>query len=182
MHAGAYRPAGKAALALRGMPVTMPGGSRHSKTAGVARPVDAEAALETALLPAPGGMSPLRSAGGRLSVGGALGAGHHGAVQCCGRVGAGVELAGHGARVRAELEKRGHDSEALAQRANKANHGQQRVARNSTQATSAPSSTPFVLMSQSPTMRPAAGSTSVAIAGACATRSSAKRAFVLLPA
>jgi hypothetical protein len=84
-------------LALRGLPAAMLGGSRYSKRAGVARSLDAEVALETALPSAPGGVSPLRRAGGRLSVGGALGAGDHGAVQRRGCAGAGVELEGHGA-------------------------------------------------------------------------------------
>jgi len=48
-------------------------------------------------------------------VGGALGAGDHGAVQCSGRAGPGVELAGHGARVRPELEERGDDRETAVQ-------------------------------------------------------------------
>ncbi len=112
MHAGVYRPAGKAALALRGLPTAMLGGSRCSETARVARSLDAEAALETALPSAPGGMSPFRSAGGRLSVGRAVGAGDHGSVQCRGRAGPGVELEGHGTRIRVELEERGHDCKA----------------------------------------------------------------------
>ena len=74
----------------------------------MARSFHAQAAIEVALPPAAGGVSTLRGTGGRLSVGGTLGTGDHGAVQCCGRSGAGVELARHGARVRAELEKRGN--------------------------------------------------------------------------
>jgi len=112
VYGGVHRPAWKATLALRGLPPAMPGGPRYSSRAGVARSVHAEAGLETALPSAPGGMPTMRGAGGGLSVGGAMGASDHGAVQCCGRVGAGVELARHGTPVRAELEMRGHDREA----------------------------------------------------------------------
>src|ERR1035437_1367807 len=90
----------------------MPGGSRYPQRAGVARSVDAETTVETALLPAARGVSALRGAGGRLSLGGTLGAGDHGALQCRGRAGARVELAGNRARVWVELEKRGDDCEA----------------------------------------------------------------------
>src|SRR5205085_11479260 len=104
VHAGVYRPAGKAALALRGLPTAMFGGSRYSQRARVARSVHAEAAIETALPTAPGEVSPLRCAGGRLSMGRAVGASDRGVVQCRVRAGAGVELEGHGARIRTELE------------------------------------------------------------------------------
>src|ERR1017187_1047772 len=90
----------------------MPGSARHPKATGVAWPVHAEVALEVALLPAPGGMPPVRGESGRLSVGRALGSGDHSPIQRGGQVGAGVELAGDGTPVRAELENRGHDSEA----------------------------------------------------------------------
>src|ERR1017187_8719291 len=48
MHVGAYRPAGQAAFALRGLPAAMLGSSRHPTSAGMARSVDAHAAAETA--------------------------------------------------------------------------------------------------------------------------------------
>src|SRR5246127_2841580 len=69
--------------------------------------VDAEIAIETALSPASGRMPQVWSAGGGLSLGGPLGASDHGAVECGGEVGAGVELAGNGSPVRIELEERG---------------------------------------------------------------------------
>src|ERR1035437_8966994 len=47
----------------------------------------------------------------RTSRGLSVGARHHGTVQCRGETGTGVELAGDGAAVRAELEKCGHDCE-----------------------------------------------------------------------
>src|ERR1017187_7738914 len=78
----------------------------------MARSIDAEIAVETALPPASRGMPEVRRAGGGLSLGGAVGAGHLGSVQCGGETGAGVELAGNGAPVRTELEKRSHDCEA----------------------------------------------------------------------
>ena len=52
-----------------------------------------------------------RSAGGGLSLGGPLGASDHGAVECGGEAGAGVELAGNGSPVRIELEERGDHRE-----------------------------------------------------------------------
>src|ERR1039457_4386213 len=57
-------------------------------------------------------MPPVRGASGRLSVGRALGSGDHISIQRGGQADAGVELAGNGTPVRAELENRGHDSEA----------------------------------------------------------------------
>src|SRR6516225_7635867 len=66
----------------------------------------------TVLPAAPRELSALWCAGGRLSLGRALGASDHGAVQCRGRAGTRVELARHGARIRVELEKRGYDCEA----------------------------------------------------------------------
>src|SRR5262252_5410843 len=86
--------------------------SRHPKGTGMARPVHAEVALKAALPSASGGVSALRRAGGRLSVGRALGASDYGVVQCRVCAGAGVELEGHGARIQVELEERGHDCEA----------------------------------------------------------------------
>src|SRR5271166_2694870 len=78
----------------------------------MARSIDAEIAAETALPPPSRGMPEVRRAGGGLSLGGAVGAGHRGSVQCGGETGAGIELAGDGAPVRTELEKRGYDCEA----------------------------------------------------------------------
>src|SRR6516225_3840115 len=105
MHAGADRPVGKEAVALRSLPPAVPRGSRYSPRAGVARFVDAEAAIDLALPSAAGGMSSLWGAGGGVSVGGAVGTSDYGPVQCGSGAGAGVELARHGARVWAELEK-----------------------------------------------------------------------------
>src|SRR5882724_6983953 len=90
----------------------MPEGAQCAQAAGVARPVDAEIAVEIALLPPSSRMPEVWSAGGGLSLGGPLGPGDHGAVQCGGETGARVELAGDGSAVRIELEERGHDCEA----------------------------------------------------------------------
>src|SRR5260370_38505857 len=85
--------------------------AQRPKGAGLARSIDAEVAVEAAL-PAPSSrMPPVRRTGRRLSLGGAVGAGHHGSVQCRGETGTGVELAGDGTAVRAELEECGHDCE-----------------------------------------------------------------------
>jgi len=73
---------------------------------------DAEVAVDTALPPAPGPMPTVWSAGGGLSLGRTVGARDDGAVECGSQAGAGVELAGYRAPVRAELEKRGDDREA----------------------------------------------------------------------
>lgn len=111
VHAGLYRPAGKAALALRGLPTAMPEVHDIRKEREWRDLSMRKLPLKLRYPSAPGGVSPLRSAGGRLSVGQAVGASDHGAVQCRGRAGAGVELEGD-ARIRAELEERGHDCEA----------------------------------------------------------------------
>src|ERR1700730_8613982 len=87
-------------------------GAQRAKAAGVARSIDAEVGVETALPPTSSRMSPMRRAGRGLSVGRAVGSGHLGYVQCCVETGAGVELARDGAPVRVELEKRGYDCEA----------------------------------------------------------------------
>src|SRR5258708_33758865 len=87
-------------------------GAQRTKAAGVARSIDAEIGVETALPPASSRMSPMRRAGRGLSVGGAVGASHLGSVQCCGETGAGVELARDGTPVRIELEKRGYYCDA----------------------------------------------------------------------
>src|ERR1017187_9911665 len=85
---------------------------RKVHSLGMARPVHAEIAMETAL-PAPSsGMPQVRRTSRGLSVGGTVGARHHGTVQCRGETGTGVELAGDGAAVRAELKKCGHECEA----------------------------------------------------------------------
>src|SRR5579872_3365819 len=78
----------------------------------MARSVDADASLETALPPAACGVSAVWGSGGGLPLGRAVGARDHGAFQRRGCDGEGIELAGHGAPLRAELEKRGHDCEA----------------------------------------------------------------------
>src|ERR1017187_4716793 len=77
----------------------------------MARSVDAEIAIETALPPPSNRMPQVWAAGGGLSLGGALGAGDHGAVECGGETGAGVELAGNRSPVRIELEERGDHRE-----------------------------------------------------------------------
>src|SRR5215468_577506 len=77
----------------------------------MARSVDAEIALETALPSASSRMPQVRSAGGGPSLGGPLGASDHGAVECGGQAGEGVELAGNGSPVRMELEERGDHRE-----------------------------------------------------------------------
>src|SRR5271157_2984373 len=77
----------------------------------MARFVDAEIAVKAALSPTSGRMPEMRRAGRGLSLGGAVGAGHLGSVQCGGETGARVELARDGAPVRTELEKRGYDCE-----------------------------------------------------------------------
>ena len=88
------RPARQAVAAVRGLRAAMPGGPQCEKGAGLARPVAAEVALETALPPPPGRVPTVRCARGGLSVGGTLGASDDGAVQCRRHLGAGTELAG----------------------------------------------------------------------------------------
>src|SRR5260370_12285517 len=78
---------------------------------GMARSVDAEIAIETALPSSAGRMPQVWSAGGGLSLGGPLGASDYGAGECGGETGAGVELAGNGSPVRFELEERGDHRE-----------------------------------------------------------------------
>src|SRR5712691_7681648 len=90
----------------------MPGGPQRAQGAGVARFVDAGAAVEAALPSAPRKVPALRGAGGGLSLGRALGASDDLAGECGGETGAGVELAGDGARVWAELEERGDHRQA----------------------------------------------------------------------
>src|SRR6266446_9914008 len=90
----------------------MPGGPQRAQRAGVAGSVDAEAADEAALSPAPREVPALRGAGGGLSVGRALGASDDIAGECGSGAGAGVELAGDGAPVWAELEERGEYRQA----------------------------------------------------------------------
>src|SRR5260370_37274084 len=70
---------------------------------GMARSVDAEIAIETALPSSSGRMPQVWSAGGGLSLGGPLGASDYGAGECGGETGAGVELAGNGSAVRCGL-------------------------------------------------------------------------------
>src|SRR5271169_2666337 len=97
---------------MRGLPATMPQGAQCARAAGMARSVDAEIAIETAL-PAPSRrMSPVRFAGGGLSLGRTVGARDHGAVECGSETGSGTELAGNGAPVWVELEERGDHREA----------------------------------------------------------------------
>src|ERR1051325_11238529 len=74
--------------------------------------VDADAFLETALLPATSGVSAVRGSGGGLPLGRAVGARDYGACQRRGRVGERIELAGDGAPLRAELEECRHNCEA----------------------------------------------------------------------
>ena len=81
------------------------------KTAGVARSVDAEIALEIALPSTASGMPTVWGSRGGFSLGRAVGARDHDPVECSGRVSARMELAGNGAPVRLELEERGHDGE-----------------------------------------------------------------------
>src|SRR5580658_5164438 len=89
----------------------MPESAQRAEGAAVARSIDAEIALEAALPSAPSGMPTMRRAGGGLSLGGAMGAGYHGSIPFRGHVGAGAELAGNGAPIWIELEKRGYDGE-----------------------------------------------------------------------
>src|SRR5664279_1556505 len=77
----------------------------------MARSVDAEIANQTALPPPSSRMPQVRSAGGGLSLGGTLGPGDHGTVQCGGEAGPGTQLAGNGSPVRIELEERGDHRE-----------------------------------------------------------------------
>src|ERR1035438_2256266 len=112
LHDHPHRPAGESAAALRALPAAMPEGAQRASVAGMARSIDAEIAVEAALPPTSSRMSEVRRAGGGLSLGGAVGAGHHGSVQCRGETGTGVELARDVTPVRPELEKRGHDCEA----------------------------------------------------------------------
>src|SRR2546425_1181077 len=97
--------------ALWALPAAMPEGAQRAKAAGMARFVDAEAAAETALPAAASGVSAVRRTGGGLSLGGAVGASGHGAVQCGSATGSGAELAGNGPPVRIELEECGDDRE-----------------------------------------------------------------------
>lgn len=108
--AGAHRPAEAVIVVLWGVPAAMPERSRYARYAGVARSISSEGELETELPPAPGGVSPMRRAGGGLSVGRALGAGDHGLVPRGRSTGAGTELAGHGPTIQIELEERGDES------------------------------------------------------------------------
>jgi hypothetical protein len=78
----------------------------------MAGPGDADSCLETALPPAARGVSAMRGPGGGVPLGRTVGARDHGVVQRSGSVGTGVELARHGAPLRAELEERGHGGEA----------------------------------------------------------------------
>src|SRR5215472_5428907 len=94
------------------LPLAVPRSSRYSPGAEVVRFVDAEGAIELALPSAVGGMSSLLGAGGGVSVGGAVVTSDYGPVQCGSGGGAGVELARHGARVWAELEKRRYHRQA----------------------------------------------------------------------
>ncbi|MBV6433879.1 MAG: hypothetical protein IANPNBLG_04113 [Bryobacteraceae bacterium] len=89
----------------------LPGGLRHSADAGMAGPLDAEVAADPLLPPAAGRVSPVWRAGRGLSLGRAVGAGDDRAGQRRGYAGAGIELAGCGPPVRAELEKRGYHRE-----------------------------------------------------------------------
>ena len=91
-----HRPARASAAALRGLPATVPQGAQRAQDAGMARSVDAETAVETALPPASGRMPQVRLAGGGLSLGGAVVAGDNSAVECGSDIGSGVELAGNG--------------------------------------------------------------------------------------
>ena len=111
VHDRPHRPTGTSVAALRGLPTALSEGAQYAQTAGMARSVDAESAVETALPPPSGRMPPVRAAGGGLSLGGPLGASDHGAVECGGETGAGVELAGNGSPVRIELEERGDHRE-----------------------------------------------------------------------
>src|SRR5438045_2040545 len=63
----------------------------------MARSVDAEIAVETALSPSSSPMPQVWLAGGGLSLGRAVGAGDYGAVECGSDIGSGDELARDGA-------------------------------------------------------------------------------------
>src|ERR1035437_3785434 len=94
VHAGVHRLARQAALGRRVCRQRCLEVHDARREREGARSLHAEAALETALLPATGGVPPVRRESGGLSVGGAVGAGHQSAVQCRGRAGARVKLAG----------------------------------------------------------------------------------------
>src|SRR5260370_2295368 len=85
----------------------MRGGPQRAQGAGVARFDDAVPAVEAALPSAPRKVPSLRGAGGRLSLGRALGASDDFAGQCGGETGEGAEVAGDGAPLWAALEERG---------------------------------------------------------------------------
>src|SRR5713101_848796 len=106
-----HRPAGGTPAALRGLPAAVPQGAQRAQDAGMARSVDAETALETALPPPSSPMPQVRLAGGGLSLGRAVGPGDHGTVERGSDIGSGAELAGNGAPLRTELEERGDHCE-----------------------------------------------------------------------
>src|SRR3989442_4632154 len=112
LHDHPHRPAGGSATALRAVPAAMPEGPQHAKEEGVAGSIDAEVAIEAALLAAPGGVPAVRVTSGGFSVGRALGTSDDGVVQYGSETGAGAELAGDGSPVWAELEERSDDCEA----------------------------------------------------------------------
>ena len=96
VHDHPHRPTGKSDAALRTLPAAMSKCARRAKAAGVEGSFHAESAVETALPPTSSRMPQVRSAGGGLSLGGAVGASDHGAVECGSDTGSGVELAGNG--------------------------------------------------------------------------------------
>ena len=65
---------GRPITALRGLSAALPEGAQCAKAAGVARSVDAEIAVETALSPKASGMSPVRGPGGGFPLGRTVGA------------------------------------------------------------------------------------------------------------
>src|ERR1700691_1848912 len=107
-----HRPVGRSVATLRGVPPAVPEGAQGAQGAGMARPIDAEIALETALPPSSCPMPPVRLAGRGLSLGGTVGAREYVAVERGSEFGSGAEVAGHGPSLRIELEERGDHREA----------------------------------------------------------------------
>jgi hypothetical protein len=73
VHDRLHRPTGTSVAALWGLPTALPEGAQCAQTTGMARPVDAESTVETALPALSGRMPPVRSAGGGFSPGRTLG-------------------------------------------------------------------------------------------------------------
>ena len=73
-----HRPNGESAIALRSLREAMLACAQYPERTGMARPIDATNAVNSALSTASGGVCPVWGAGGWLSLGGALGAGDPG--------------------------------------------------------------------------------------------------------